>query len=103
MGKFSGVLLASDFAADITELLSGVSNIHVMTNATAVEEIYYSEHFRTDHHWNSSGALRAFNEIADTVGIQKPNNLKQIDFEGEAFVGALARWGLFCSTSPFMP
>ena len=57
-------------------------------------ESFYKHYFRTDHHWNIYGAVRAYNAIADSLGMG-PFDVGDVDvLEGESYTGATSRWGL---------
>ena len=63
-----------DQLADLQNIRSSLRNVtfrDVTENMTAhsTEELFY----RTDHHWTSLGAYRAFEVIAPSLGIQAPS------------------------------
>lgn len=76
--------------------LADCPNVSVLTDTYDSLDSYYEEFFRSDHHWNIKGALRAYNTIADALGLQTQDTssltLRQV-CEGYTFIGATSRWG----------
>ena len=75
-------------------------NCHVITSAYESLESYYRDFFRTDHHWNINGTIRAYNDIAAELGLKSFESPNVIDFGDYRFSGATARWSLSTLDEP---
>ena len=86
------------YPAECTNLLrqeTGVTpNITVLGSSYDSEEEYYEDFFHTDHHWNINGAMKAYDEIADALNLEKVNSYGITNIPDYLFTGATARWGL---------
>ena len=71
-------------------------NVSVLTNSYSTFSDYYKDFFRSDHHWNILGALRAYNTIAGELGLEQVD-IRSLDLHevqtDYAFTGATSRWG----------
>lgn len=80
----------------LKSVLADCPNVTVLTDSYDSLDGYYEDFFRSDHHWNIKGALRAYNTIADELGLQAVDTgsltLRQV-CEGYNFMGATSRWG----------
>ncbi|MBR3182464.1 MAG: hypothetical protein IKF56_07505 [Eggerthellaceae bacterium] len=108
-GQFASANPAYDYCSNATNgdeyakaLLDSidedVGNIFLFTKTYSSVSDFLTEFFRTDHHWNSQGAITAFNDMAEEMGITSLSNPKRTDFGDYRFSGAIARWGLDLQT-----
>lgn len=92
----SRVFFTQDAVDYIKNHLEDCSNIQVYTDTYTNPAEYYSYYFRSDHHWNARGALRAF----ETMGNQTDPECGAIfsqgfrDVEGPLYSGSYMRAGL---------
>lgn len=89
----------SDTCEFLETRLEGTGNVFVMMLANASLDEYYSRHYRTDHHWNSVGALAAYNDIAMQLGLEGLFDSRQ-EIREAAFDGSQARSGLMMLKEP---
>lgn len=90
-----------DQAREVMEnAAQGHENVYVLCDHYDSLEDYYRNFWRTDHHWNPLGSVRAYNNIADTLGLAPFTSLetKQIPIEG--FCGRTAPSALYMVTEP---
>lgn len=80
-------------AAMLAEGFRG-SDVVFCTNSYDSLESYYSEYFKTDHHWNHVGIERAYNTIANELGLPQFADVGEHAIEGYEYTGATARFGL---------
>lgn len=62
-------------------------------------EEYYQNYFRTDHHWQIEGGLRAYRKICDTFGLQPATVGDVFTAYNGSFYGSNARSGLISNCS----
>ena len=75
-------------------------NLAFMTRGYATLDEYYTEFYRSDHHWNAVGALNAYNDIADRVGLARFDSPGWTSFDGATYTGAFGRNGLMAVQEP---
>ncbi len=87
--------LVPSYCVDALRAVAGdVPNVSVLSYSYSSSEEYYRDFFRTDHHWNAFGAFRAYESIAEELGLSvvEPGGKREIpDYW---FTGATARWGV---------
>ncbi len=92
----SNPFLPQEGVEALKSALADCSNVSVLTDSYDSLDSYYEDFFRSDHHWNIKGALRAYNTIADELGLQEVDTssltLRQV-CAGYTFMGATSRWG----------
>ena len=92
----SNPFLPQDGVDALKSALADCPNVSVLTDSYDSLDSYYEDFFHSDHHWNIKGALRAYNTIADELGLQQVDTssltLRQV-CEGYNFMGATSRWG----------
>ncbi len=92
----SNPFLPQEGVEALRSALADCPNVSVLTDTYDSLDGYYEEFFRSDHHWNIKGALRAYNTIADELGLQTQDTssltLRQV-CAGYTFMGATSRWG----------
>ena len=92
----SGAFLPAQAVEEVRELLADCPNVSVLTDSYDSLNDYYQEFFRSDHHWNIKGALRAYNTIAAELGLEVVDvgslSLHEVK-DGYEFTGATSRWG----------
>lgn len=71
-----------------------LTNVYVITNHYESDSEYYEEFFRTDHHWNIRGAFRAYETIAETLGLETVSMDGVRNIPEYGFSGSRARSGL---------
>lgn len=80
----------------LREELEGVDNLVLLTDSYETTTDYYNKFFKTDHHWNIRGAVRARNTIGSALGWE-PLTTATKPIEGHVdyrFIGTNARGGL---------
>ena len=78
----------------VAEEVEGVQNLTLLTHVYPTQESLYEDFFKTDHHWNWRGAMRAYGIIADAAGLAPAPECEGVEVEGPRFVGSLSREGL---------
>ncbi len=83
---------------------ANVENLTVLSVDYDSAEDYCHDYFRSDGHWNAIGAMRAYSEIAEVLGLSPINELRlrhvsrtgQLEDgdDGYRFIGAASRTGL---------
>lgn len=69
-------------------------NVTILTRTFHDPHAYHEEYFRTDHHWNALGTIRAYNEIAGTLGLPPHEERALTPVEGYSTTGSYGRNGL---------
>ena len=88
--------LTTGTAVDILgDRCAGTDNITVESVCYSTADERYGDFFSTDHHWNILGASRAYNLIADRLGLEPFDPLPTIAIQGPRFMGSYARNGLY--------
>ncbi len=77
----------------MSEELSGISNVDVLSTFYDEGEFYYEKFFTTDHHWNINGALEAYGQIAASLELIQNDFGKNVPISDYEYTGATARWG----------
>lgn len=90
----SNAALPGDCTAIMEDELNGCANATVLTQTYDDAEAYYRDFFRTDHHWNIDGAFRAYEQIADALGLETVSSDSTWEIPDYSFTGATARWGI---------
>lgn len=90
----SSPLLPSDCNDAMGEILGSLPNVKILTTPFNKETEYYANFFRTDHHWNINGALKAYQQIADELNLQPIEQDGTWQIPDYWFTGATARWGI---------
>lgn len=85
---------------DVVEYLDrrvkGCSNIEVLTDYSNSIDEYYEYFYRSDHHWNANGALRAYKTLfKDNGNSQLLQKDSYVDVDGPLFSGSYTRSGLY--------
>lgn len=72
------------------------SNVRLVSIRYDQPEEYYRDFYRSDHHWNGYGALRAYNALQEVAGLsnRRDNDAETVDFPGIITNGSYARKGL---------
>ncbi len=95
-GLVSGAFLPQEAVEAFKEALADCPNVTVLTDSYDSLDAYYQEFYRSDHHWNILGAMRAYNTIAGELGLETVDvaklSLHEVK-EGYEFTGATSRWG----------
>lgn len=73
---------------------AAIPNIFILGSSYESEEQYYEDFFRTDHHWNINGAMRAYGEMANALGLEKISSCGTSVIPGYLFTGSTARFGI---------
>lgn len=90
----SQVLLPVDQVKAISDGVGASANAFVSTVEYDTLYDYYTDFFKTDHHWNYRGAIKAFNDIARQLDLPAFVSPGEIAFPGYQYTGATARAGL---------
>ena len=86
---------AGDVAlAALEEGLGNADNVVVSTVDYESQDAFYQDFFRTDHHWNYRGSMRAYNSFAGALGLEPYVSPGDVPLEDYLFMGATSRRGL---------
>lgn len=89
----SNAARVTDLGAILEREVGSLENVEVIIQDYKSTDEFYEDYFKTDHHWNIQGAVKAYNEIAKIEGADylKIEGLEPIDVE---FMGTRSRTGL---------
>ena len=88
-------LTAQDCAQAVEGALGQApGNLVFLTRSYENATDYYQHFFRSDHHWNAAGAIAAYNQMAQALGLGEFTSPGKLDFGSYRYSGATARWGL---------
>lgn len=79
---------------------SEATNLFFVTTSYDNPDDYYQDYFRTDHHWNYQGTINAYNEIANTLGLEEFVSPGEISFGSYLYLGSYGRKGLCNAPEP---
>lgn len=77
---------------DRQEDLDNISFIFIEYNNTGE---YYSDFYKSDHHWNPRGAYKAYSQIMDALGKTRLEVQEYSQISEGYFTGSLARAGMY--------
>ena len=86
--------LPGDCVAIMEDVVEGMPNVTVLTRTYSDAESYYRDFFRTDHHWNITGAFAAYGQVAEALGLETVAMDGTWEIPDYTFTGATARWGI---------
>lgn len=69
------------------------SEIPVITKQKSADD-YFDFYFKTDHHWNITGAYEMYTSISEELGIETDPVIGSVSFPNAPFFGSIARAGL---------
>lgn len=92
------VATTEECAEEIQKGLDGsaAGNVHLVSVCYKEAQSYYKDYYRSDHHWNGYGVQAAYEQIAETLGLDAKVVSKEHDtmLQGAVQNGSYSRAGL---------
>lgn len=83
--------------ADLLEYLSNAidPDVEVTHFESKDSDEFFELFYKTDHHWTIDGAYRAYQTIAQVLGLETISPLSRVSYDGYPSYGSIARQGLY--------
>lgn len=85
---------ATDCGEIIQNATAGMPNVQVLMEDYDDPAAYYNDYFKGDNHWTGSAAIRAYNRVAESLGMDALVQGEEVPYP-IPWIGSSARAGLY--------